>query len=215
MKRFGQFVSFFALFLVLCALSLPASAQKSNRKPPPPPANNKPPKENKNSDANGTANNKEGNNNEGNLHQLTGLPPKFIENLREMSPEQQERFLSNNQRFQNMNPQQQARIRENLKDWNNRTPQERMLLREREKVWEQMTPDERQFVSQGLRNLPPGRRIVVMRHLNQLNGLTDEEREAKLADPTFNKNLTPQERQLMPYLSRLRVGAMPEPPSSF
>jgi hypothetical protein len=212
MKRFGQLVSLFGVFLLVFLSAPPAGAQKGGHKPPPPPPA---PSAEKPNNTNNKQSNK-GNDNEGNLHQLTGLPPKFIENLREMSPEQQERFLANNQRFQNMSPQQQARIRENLKDWNNRTPEQRMLLREREQAWEQMSPQERQFVTQGWRNLPQNRRQVVLRHLNQLNGLNEDERNAKLADPAFNKNLTPQEQQLMPYLSRLRVGPMPEPaPSSY
>ena len=65
---------------------------------------------------------------------MAGLPPKFIENLSEMSPEQQERFISNNQRFQNMNPERQAQIRQVMKDWNNRTPQQRVQMRERERL---------------------------------------------------------------------------------
>src|SRR5580698_1719934 len=118
MKRFGQFVSVLGMLFLVCAFSRPVGAQKGGHKapPPPPPANDKP------NNSNSKDTNKE-NNNEGSLHQLTGLPPKFIENLREMSPEQQERFLSNNERFQNMSPQQQARIRQNLKDWNSRTPE--------------------------------------------------------------------------------------------
>jgi hypothetical protein len=65
--------------------------------------------------------------------------------------------------------------------------------------------------------MPPARRQAVLRHLRQLDGLNDAERNAKLNDPKFLRGLKPEERQMMPYLSRLRVGAEPEtePPPGF
>jgi hypothetical protein len=66
-----------------------------------------------------------------NLRGVAGLPPKWVEQIRDMSPEQQERFMQNNQRFQSLPPQRQQQIRQNLQKWNNLSPTERGAIRER------------------------------------------------------------------------------------
>lgn len=49
---------------------------------------------------------------------LVGLPPKWVQNLRDMPPEEQEKFMQNNERFQSLPPWRQQQIRQNLQKWN-------------------------------------------------------------------------------------------------
>ncbi|MGH9725063.1 MAG: hypothetical protein ACRD41_08360, partial [Candidatus Acidiferrales bacterium] len=49
-------------------------------------------------------------NGQGNGRGLAGLPPKWVDNLRNMSPEEQARFMRNNQRFQSLPPERQAQV---------------------------------------------------------------------------------------------------------
>ena len=133
-----------------------AEGRQEHAPPPPPPQNNKnnnsgPNPRNQPNNANVRPNNTNNPNvKPPNIRQMATLPPKFIEKLHDMSPEQQERFLQNNERFRNMNPQQQARIRQNLQQWNTMTPQQRIQWREQQQAFESMTPVEQQYVRQQL-----------------------------------------------------------------
>lgn len=141
------------------------------------------------------------------------LPPGWGEQLREMSPADQEKFLNNNKRFRNLPPEQQAQIRQRLKVWNNLTPAQRQTLLQRERVLQQMTPEQRRYVQQTLlpewQKLPPARRQVVLGKLRDLRDLSESDRAAKLDDESFVNGLSPDERQMLRDLSTLRVGPPP------
>ncbi|MBI3670990.1 MAG: DUF3106 domain-containing protein [Acidobacteria bacterium] len=147
---------------------------------------------------------------------LVGLPPPWMERLRDMSPEQQHRFLSNNERFRNLPPERQAQIRRRLQHWNSLTPEQRQAFREREHIWAQMTPEQQRHVREELlpkwQQLPVDRRQVLLGKLRALRGLHESERAAKLNDPAFLSDLNPDERGMLQELSSFRVGAAPEPP---
>ena len=147
---------------------------------------------------------------------VPGVPPPWMERLREMSPEDQERFLSNNARFQALSPGRQVQIRNRLHQWNSLTPEQRAEVRRREEVWRRMSPEQQRHVRDELlpkwQQLPPERRQAVRRHLAALRGLGEAARAATLNDPAFLSNLTPDEQVLPRELVNLRVGTSAEPP---
>ena len=142
-----------------------------------------------------------------------GLPPRWIQQLREMSPAEQEKFLNNNARFRSLPAERQAQIRQRLQAWNDLSPEQRQTLIQRERVLAQMTPEQRRYVRETLvpqwQNLPPARRQVVLGKLRDLQAFSDSERGAKLNDDSFMNGLAPDERQMLRDLSNLRVGAPP------
>jgi hypothetical protein len=150
------------------------------------------------------------------MRQMAGLPPRWMEQLREMSPQEQERFLSNNERFKNLPPERQAQVRGRLQQWNSLTPEQRTALRDRERVWRQMTLEQKQYVREQLlpkwQQLPPDRRRVLLGKLSELRTLSDSDRAARLNDEAFLSGLTSDERTMLRDLSNLRVGPPPEPP---
>jgi hypothetical protein len=150
---------------------------------------------------------------QGNVRGMMGLPPKWVENLREMTPQEQERFMNNNERFQNLPPERQQQIRENLRRWNNLTPEQRNDLRPRVQVWETLTPKQRQEVRTELlpkwQALPPERKQVLRGRLRALKDLNEEQRQARLNDPNFLRGLDPGEQQMLRQLSDLRLGSSP------
>src|SRR5690242_12513064 len=77
-------------------------------------------------------------------------PPKWVENLRNMSPEEQARFMQNDARFRNLPPERQEQIRTNLARWNQLTPQQRDALRTRAQIFNRLTPEERAEVQRDL-----------------------------------------------------------------
>jgi hypothetical protein len=148
-----------------------------------------------------------------NARALMGLPPKWIENLRDRSPEEQERFMRNNARFRSLPPERQEQIRRNLERWNQLTPQQREAMRNRELMLERMTPAERQEVVNDLaprwKNLPQDRKQILTGRLRALGGMSPEERQQKLQDPQFMQGLDPNEQDLLRKLINLRLGPNP------
>jgi hypothetical protein len=139
-----------------------------------------------------------------------GMPPKWMQRLQQMPPDQQQRFLENNHRFQSLPPQEQALVRDRLKLWNTLTPQQRAALMQREQIWQRMTPDQRREVTQVIlpewRQLPPQRHQVLIQKLQQLQGLSDSDRKKQLKDPAFTQDLSPEDRNLLEEMSKLKVG---------
>ncbi len=144
---------------------------------------------------------------------LAGLPPKWVDRLRDMSPEEQERFMRNNQRFQNLPPQRQAQIRRNLQRWNNLSPTERNAIRDRERIWEQMSPEQRQYVQNVLlpkwQSMPQERRNLINGRMHVLQGMTPSQQEQALKDPRFLRGLSPDEQSMLREVYSLRNPPLP------
>lgn len=140
---------------------------------------------------------------------LADLPPKWVDHIQEMSPEEQERFMKNNERFKQLSPEGQAQIRDKLRYWNGLSPDEREALRDRQRVWEQLTPAQQDHIQRDLlpkwQQLPDDRRQAVLSRLRGLNNMSESERAAKLSDPEYMRGLSPDEQDMLKNLSALRV----------
>jgi hypothetical protein len=145
---------------------------------------------------------------QGNARAVENLPPKWVEHLQEMSPEEQERFMNNNARFQNLPAQQKAQIHARLKHWNSLSPTERQAMRDREARWEQLSPEQRQHVRNDLlprwQQLPQERKQLILGRLHVLHGMSESERQTKVIDEQFLRGLNPNERQILRDLNTLR-----------
>ncbi len=150
------------------------------------------------------------------MRRIEGLPSPWMERLREMSPQEQERFMNNNERFKNLPPERQAQIRKRLQEWNGLAPEQRVEIRKRAQIWRQMSPEQRRYLRAELlpkwQQLAPDRRQVILGKLHVLHNLSDSERAAKWKEPNFLQGLNPDERVLLRELSNLRAGGPPEPP---
>jgi hypothetical protein len=139
---------------------------------------------------------------------MAGLPPKWVDRLRDMSPEEQDRFMRNNQRFQTLPPQRQAQIRRNLETWNRLSPTERNAIRDRERTWEQMSPEQRRYVQDVLlpkwKSMPQERRTLLNGRLHVLQGMTPAQQKDALNNPRFMQGLSPDEQQMLREVNSLR-----------
>lgn len=137
------------------------------------------------------------------------LPPQWIEQLQELGPAEQERFLSNNARFRTLPAQRQAQIRRRLRAWNSLPFEQRQALLERQQIWEQLPPNQRRQVRDTLlprwQGLPAARRQLILGKLRELRRLDAGQRSAKLNDESFLGTLNGEERQLLRELSALGV----------
>ena len=143
-----------------------------------------------------------------NLRGMAGLPPKWVERLRDMPPGEQERFMRNNQQFQNLPPQRQEQIRKNLEKWNKLTPEQKAGLRREEAFLETMSPQQRQYLRNVLlpkwQALPPERRQLINRHLGTLRNMSPATQQAALNDPKFLEGLSPDEQSMLRELNSFR-----------
>jgi hypothetical protein len=155
----------------------------------------------------GAGPNKGGANGQETNRQLAGLPPKWVQNLRDRSPQEQEQFMRNNQQFRNLPPQRQAQIRQNLAKWNRLSPTEQNAIRDRQRILEQMTPEQRQHYQNDIlpkwQQMAPARRQLITGRLHILQGMTPSQREAALNDPRFVRGLTPDEQSTLRDLNSL------------
>jgi hypothetical protein len=140
---------------------------------------------------------------------MAGLPPKWVERLQEMSPEEQEKFMRNNAEFRHLPPERQAQIRNRLQHWNSLTPEQRAEMRTREFNFEHMSPQQREEIRNNLlqrwRELPMDRRMVVREHLRSLQGLSAADRDARLNDPEFMRGLSPNEQGILRDLNGIQA----------
>ena len=148
---------------------------------------------------------------EPNPRAMAGLPPKWVDNLRDMPPEQQERFMQNNEKFQSLAPERQAQIRQNLQKWNKLSPEQQNRIKATERLLENATPEQREHfrddIVPKLAQMPPDRRARVLNHWRRLQGLTPEQQQAMLNDPRFMPGLSPDEQSTVRDLAAL--GAPP------
>jgi Protein of unknown function (DUF3106) len=143
-----------------------------------------------------------------NARAMEGLPPKWGEQLRNMSPEEQQRFLQNNEQFQHLTPQRQDQIRRNLQRWNDLSPEQKQRAREAEAALERMTPEQRQYVRNTLlpkwQAMPPEQRQAMKRHLAKLRNMSPATQQAALDDPRFMQGLSADEQSMLRELNSLR-----------
>jgi hypothetical protein len=143
-----------------------------------------------------------------NLRAMDGLPPKWVENMRGMPPEEQERFMQNDARFKNLPPARQAQIRNNLQKWNSLSPEQQTEVQRREEALERMTPEQRQYFTQVVgpkyQALPQDRKQAINRHLAMLQQMSPATQQAALTDPRFMDGLSPDEQGMLRDLNSLR-----------
>ena len=142
-----------------------------------------------------------------------GLPTRWDDKLRQMSPEEQEHFMNNNRKFQSLPPQQQERIRRRMENWNRLSPEQQDAMRNRAQIFNRLSPDERQEVVSDIaprwKALPQDRKELLTGRMRVLRGMTPSERQQALQDPQFMRGLDDNEQDLLRKLTNLRVGPGP------
>ena len=131
--------------------------------------------------------------------------PGFFQQLREMSPEEQERVMQNDERFQSLPPERQQQIRENLNRWNAASPEQRQMLLQREEIVQSLSAEQRDQLRQVFpryRQLAPEQQQAVMQAFRKLRDLPASERDKYLASPEVQQ-LSPEERSIVGDLKSL------------
>ncbi len=150
---------------------------------------------------------------------MEGLPPKWVDRVRDMPPEQQQQFLENNAQFRQLPPARQQQVRQNLEKWNQLSPEQKDAVRQREEFLENLPPEQREYVRTTLlpkwQALPQPRRQAINRHLAMLGQMSPATQQAALNDPRFMAGLSPDEQSMLRDLNSLRnpaAGSEQTPP---
>jgi hypothetical protein len=133
-------------------------------------------------------------------------PPGFFKRLRELPPDEQERVMANDERFQRLPRERQAEIRKNLRHWNSLTPQQKQATRERQEILGSLPPEKRaeaRALFPRYNRLPPGRKQAVTQAFMRLANLPPAQRERFLSSPQLENRFSPEERDLLRGLSGL------------
>ncbi|HLY62185.1 MAG TPA: DUF3106 domain-containing protein [Terriglobia bacterium] len=135
--------------------------------------------------------------------------PGFFQRLRELPPDEQERVMANDERFQRLPPARQAMIRRNLDHWNSLTPEQKERTRERQEILESLSPAQRMeartIFPQYLR-LPPERKEAVRQAFLHARDLPVGKREGFLSSPEVTGRFSPQELGVLRGLTQLLPG---------
>jgi uncharacterized protein DUF3106 len=141
------------------------------------------------------------------------LPGQWEQKLGQMSPQQQNHFLQNNERFKSMPPERQQQIRQNLQNYNRLSPTEKMAMKDRADTWNRMSPEQRNYVQKTLlpkwQQMSPDRKQVVNDRLHTMQGMTPEDRQKALNDPQFMRGLSPDEQSVLRGLDSVRNPSNP------
>lgn len=128
---------------------------------------------------------------------------QWMEQHRNLTPQQQQQALEREPGFKQLPPQQQARVRARLDQLNAMPPDQRQRVLDRVESMERLTPTQRQQVTSTmgqLHSLPPDRQRAVAFAFRNLRQLPPDQRPA--AAEAYSRNLSPQERDTLNNLLR-------------
>lgn len=179
---------------ILCVvglLSLAAVAQHKGPMPFRPPAqanSQKPPK------------------NSGNNPKPAHKMGEWLNQHKNLPPDQQEKLLENDPSFKHLPPEQQAALKERLRKFNNLPPEQQERVRQRMQFMASLTPEQRQQVreaNQTLQGMPQDRQIMIHKALRHLRQMDPQQREQEMNSERFKSLFSEQERGVLNKLSAI------------
>ncbi len=144
-----------------------------------------------------------------------GSARPWVDQMRELSPQQRDRVLQNSKAFQNLSPDKQNRIRQQFNQWDRMSPSQQTDLRQKENTWRNLTPGQRDYIKNNVlprwRQMPWDRQQVMKQKLSVLQNMPESARNQRLNDPNFTRGLSDEERSTLQDLSHMHVGAPDAP----
>jgi hypothetical protein len=145
-----------------------------------------------------------------------GSARPWVDNMRDLSPQQRERVLQGSRAFESLSPDKQNKIRQQFNQWDRMTPSQRADLREKEQTWRNLTPEQRDRIKNDvlpkMRQMPWDRQQMINQKLGVLKNMPESARNQRLHDPNFTRGMTDEEKSMLHDLSHMHVGGAPEPP---
>lgn len=140
-----------------------------------------------------------------------GAPRPWVDQMRDLSPNQRERVLQNSKAFQSLSPDKQAKIRQQFNQWDRMSPAQQADLRTKENTWRNLTPEQREHIKNDVlprwRQMPWDRQQVIKQKLGVLQNMPESARNQRLNDPNFTRGMSDDEVSTLRDLSHTHVGA--------
>ncbi len=130
----------------------------------------------------------------------------WLNEHKNLSPDQQEKLLENDPNFKKLPPQRQAELKERLRKFNNMTPEQRERALKRMEFMASLTPEQRQQIRQAseqLQGLPQDRQLMVHKAVRHLRQMDPQEREQVLNSERFKSTFSGQEQGILKQLSAI------------
>jgi len=145
-----------------------------------------------------------------------GAARPWVDQMRDLSPQQRDRVLQNSKAFQNLSPDKQAKIRQQFNQWDRMSLSQQADLRQKETTWRNLTPEQREHIKTDVlprwHQMPWDRQQVMKQKLGVLQNMPESARNQRLNDPNFTRGMSDEERSMLHDLSHTHIGA-PEPPT--
>ena len=138
-------------------------------------------------------------NGNGNNGHVATPPPNVQDRWRNMTPQDRQRVLQNEERLRRLPPAQQQVLRDRAQVWNRMTPAQR------ERVRTEVLPQWRQ--------MPNDRKQAIRQRLRVLQNMPEYARNQRLNDPKFTQGMSEEDRATLRDLSHLHVGGALESPN--
>jgi len=135
------------------------------------------------------------------------MPPPLFKKLRDLPPEEQEKVLRNNQRFQELPKERQDELLNRLHRFQALSPEQKEMIEQRFAAFSKLTPEQREKVreiyQQHWRNLPPARRKALTEEFRKLREMPPGDREKYLSSNELEGRFNPDERDILRQLNSL------------
>ena len=145
-----------------------------------------------------------------------GAARPWVDQMRDLSPQQRERVMQNSKAFQNLSPDKQTKIRQQFNQWDRMTPSQQTDLRQKETTWRNLTPEQREHIKNDVlprwHQMPWDRQQIMKQKLGVLQNMPESARNQRLNDPNFTRGMSDDERSMLHDLSHTHIGA-PESPN--
>jgi len=122
---------------------------------------------------------------------------KWLSEHLNLSPEQQQKELSNDPEFKQLDPQQQDHLRQRLNQFNSMPPEQQRRMLSRWRAMQSLPPDRQELLRNSLqqfRQLPEDRRRMVRHAWNNLRQMPPDQQQQTLNSQDFRSNFNDQER---------------------
>lgn len=130
--------------------------------------------------------------------------PTPIDEFQRMSPEDRQKALAK------LAPDRAEKLRKQLKDYSHLTPEQQAVAKEQLDMFRHLPPERQQAMRKAYDKFsqqPPDRQEAIRQELNQLRGMTEEDRQTRLASRELKARFNKNERQMIGEMS----GLLPEP----
>jgi len=124
----------------------------------------------------------------------------WLNNHRNLTPQQQEEQLRREPGFNRLSPDQQQRVLNRLRTLESRPVEQQQRMADRVEMFEHLTPEQKADVhasSQALAAMPGDRQALVRRAFNDLRQIPPDQRAQILNSARFSQTFTPDERHAL------------------